>query len=196
MKLNKKGLDVFGIASLIFVFFVMSVIMIGGAGFIFEIGDDYALAPLTNITEQFNSDDRISDDMVTGIASWRQMYNDINFMPDIYFLAMFLSMFTLTMYASIKSRKMGWISFTGFMTLGSMGFLFIVSIVAQLVAFFYDLFFVRLLERWTYNTPIFDNFINHMGLWAFIWFVLILIVNQVEFGRTDEDLVRGGLEEE
>jgi len=184
---NKKGF--IKIMMLIILGFILfSVIAIGLAGMIKEVGEDYMLKPAVDIGQDFYEEGQISNEINENVKYTYQTWLDFDWNPDLFFLAMLITAISLTIFAAIKSRKMGWWSFSGYITIGSMGFLFLASIVINITQQFYDLFFNQLLERWTYSTPIFSWFMTNAGWFTFLWFVALILINQIEFGTGDINL--------
>jgi hypothetical protein len=187
MKRNKRG---FATNSMVVVllFMFVAVVAIGITAILQETATDFLFKPVVEQSQNMYDDGQISNQINEHSITIFNRWLEFDWKPDLFFFASLLFSIVTTIRFAIKSRKLGWWSFSGYVTIGSMGFLFVSSIMINITQQFYDLIFNQMLESWTLSTPIFNWFMVNSGWFTFLWFVVLLLINQIEFSITDPDL--------
>ena len=156
----------------------------------YQIGDEYVLETLDNVTTSIAPGLGISSNMETHIHSLPEEYRALNIPYDLGFVMGFLVFFIASIYSSYKTKESSWLSFFGTITLGFMMFLFMTEYIIVIK----DWFILNLIENFLNfelaTTPIFYYYVNNMGIINLIWFVTLVIVNKLNFTfarETDEN---------
>lgn len=182
---SMKWVIVFGIIIFIFILMTIGVHQIVWGSFVEPVRDQLVSAGTGQLTP----------DQLTFLYDLGEGYNQDFLNYDIVFLITFIGLFTGTIIMSNKARKLGIWSFFGMTSIGSMVVLFLLSIVEKVRVWLFDNIINQMFDMSQISTPIIDWFINNTPLVCFIWFLVLLFVNQIDvtsiFGasrKIEEDL--------
>ena len=185
--------------NIILAFSFMVVVIFFYSLLIYQIGDEYVLAELDNVTTQIAPSMGVSGSMQTHIHSLYEDYQNLNVPYDLGFVITFILFFSSSIWSAHKSKELGWLSFFGVLTIGFMIFLFTTGFIVTIK----DWFVLNLIENFLgfelATVPIFNYYINNMGMINLFWFVVLMVVNKLNFtfARDTEDDVNviGGNEQ-
>ena len=154
--------------------------------FIYQTGDEFVLTPLDNVTQNLTSELGVSQDMRDHINDLPVQYRALPEPYDLGFIISFLIIFMASIISSIKSKEESWLSFFGTITIGFMVFLFMTGFFITLSDWFVLNLIQNFLEFDLSTTPIFLYYINNIGIINTVWFILLVIINKLNF-----TLIRG-----
>lgn len=190
---NKKGLT--KALSLILGFFLIGSFFMFMVYLIQDIGTDYVVEPLHNISKDLGGDLGVSTQMMDNFDDIKTDYESRVFPADLFFLALWLLTLVGSVYIAAKASKLPVISFLGFLFIMIFFFLVMVSIVSQITDWVINEIFLKVFSDNIISTPIFDWVFENMGIISFIWAMLLLLVNQ--WSRINlQNLIGGGVIEE
>jgi len=182
--MNKKGnvrsifagILIFGIVMFIFLFSTVGLKQIFSENLINPVKTN--LSPL------------VSSGTSTTLDGYESQYNLDWFNYDLFFLLFFLVAFIGSIISAYKETTIGWASFFGYVTIGSYIFLLALTFITGLFNWLMTNFYYGLFDLSGIDTPIISFFAAHISLISFIWFLVILIVNQFDlagFIKRDSD---------
>lgn len=178
----------------IMIFFLLfSMITIFSLYFVFVTGNNYIAVPLTNITQAVEYDSNIED----AIINAGQTYQDTNLGFIDYGFTLGLVFLTGgCFYLGYHSRKYNYYSFLGLLLYGLMFVLFVISLIEITTNTFYNVL-INLFPTLMIDLPIFNWFMDNLGVYLLVLSGLMLLLNQLEFdiytimNRKQQDLDDG-----
>ena len=177
--INKKGLtNSIGII-IIFSLFIF-IFLFATVGYK-QIFSENIIQPVLDVTLSLNQTLTIPASIQTAQQTVADGYNLPFFDYDLYFLVTFLLAFTSTIFSAQRAKKLGLMSFFGMVSIGSWIFLLIITIMTQLSDWLILNLYTNLFDLTGINTPIIDFFLSNISFICFLWFVVILIINQIDF---------------
>jgi hypothetical protein len=147
----------------------------------YQIGDTYILTTLDNTTTTMGASMGLNSNMLTYIHSLPVTYRALNIPFDLIFLAFLIMGIVASMYAAIRVQEEGWWSFFGTLTLGMLVILLISSYVAIIKSWLVLNLFDNFLGVSVQTMPLFYWWVNNMGIFNFVWAILLIIVNKINF---------------
>jgi len=138
----------------------------------------------------------VSAGTVTTIDSYTAWYDTTWFEYDLFFLLFVIVAMAGTILSAYKERKMGWASFFGYITIGSYIFLLALSFITNLTDWLILNFYYNMFDLSGLDTPIIDFFIDNIHIISFVWFLVIILVNQFDLGTFLKRDSEGGIVEE
>lgn len=99
---------------------------------------------------------------------------------DLFFLLMFIGLFSGTLLIAAKTTKKSIWSFFGLISIGSMAILFIISLIEKVRIWLFENMIFQFIDTSSINTPIIDWFLNNLPMILFIWFLLVVLINQLD----------------
>jgi len=186
--MKKKGNMQTIIGTILLFSVVMFVFLFSTIG-LKQIFSENIIAPvLTELSPQVSTATQttINDYSLTYALEW--------FDYDLFFLIFVLVAFSGTVLSAYKEKKLGWMSFFGYITVGSYVFLLALTFVTTISDWLILNFYQNLFNLMVIDTPIIDFFIEEIHIISFIWFIIIIFVNQFDLGgfvkrNTDEGIV-------
>lgn len=154
--------------------------------FIFEIGDEYMLTPLDDIVTNVSPQLGVSGAMEDHIHSLPVEYRALNMPYDLGFVISFIVVFLVSILSSYKAPEISWFSFFGKITMGFMIFLFMTGFIITLKDWLVLNLIENVLGFELSTTPIFFYYLNNIGFINMLWFVVILLVNKLNFTNVRE----------
>lgn len=149
--------------------------------FAYQMGDEYVLTTLDNVTQNLTPQLGVSVPMQNHIAELPVDYRNLPIPFDIGFLLSFLVVFIGTIVMASKEPESSWFSFFGTVTFGFMVFLFFTGWIISLT----DWFVLNLIENFLGfdigSTPMFYYWITTLGTIIFIWYIIVVLVNKLNF---------------
>jgi len=186
--MNKKG-NMQTIIGTILLFSVVIFIFLFSTVGVKQIFSENIIAPtLSELSPQ------VSASTQTTISSWKDIFDLEWFDYDLFFLVFVLVAFSGTVLSAYKEKKLGWTSFFGYITIGSYVFLLALTFVTTISDWLMVNFYQNLFNLMLVDTPIIDFFIEQIHIISFIWFLVVIFVNQFDLGgfvkrNTDEGIV-------
>lgn len=181
---NKKGLSQVWGTIVIFSLFIF-VFLFATVGFK-QIMSENILQPVLDQTLLLNESFTIAPSIQSAQQNVVDGFNTQWFDYDLFFLVIFILAFSSTIFSAKQSQKLGLLSFFGMVSIGTWIFLFIVGVMTQLSDWLIFNLYTNLFDLTSINTPIIDFFLSNISFICFLWFIIILIVNQIDF----QDIVR------
>ena len=168
----------------VLIFGIFSFFLLFNFSLLTEVGEDVAINITHNVTKTLGIDSGFSTEMLDHIDNAQTKYAAVNSaLPiDLFFLVLIMSTFILTVLTAIQSRKSGVISFFGFLTVGSMIFLFVLTFVEQVRDWLMDNFYYNIFDLSSIATPIADYYLNNSVVISFLWFIVLILINQFDGG--------------
>ena len=148
-----------------------------------DSGDDYIINETYNITLGLmkSGELNVSSATIAFLEDTRDKYYETNLPIDLIFLSVIIEIFLITCFVSLKSRKKTIFSFYGMVTFGAMLFLFIGTFIDQIVVWLFQNFYYSFFNLTRSATPIANWYIANSLFVNFIWFVVVVIINQLRF---------------
>lgn len=185
---NKKGFT--GAMNLMISFAILSIMFIFATVLIFETGEDYVIKETADLGVSILNDTALTPDQgVNAVNNIRNKYSGFAYPYDLFFLLMWVSTFTFTIFSTFKSNKEGIFTFFGMLFMGSILMLLITSYLASFTDWFMTNIFNALFDDITISLPIFTFYLANLGLINFIWFLVLALVSVVDrtfISRTGE----------
>ncbi len=181
MKYNKGVL--FNIGYIItFTFIAISLIF--GAILVQQIGVDI-VSEVGDVSEEFELPSMNEE----SIEQLETDYNNLIMPYDLFFLVIWISAITTTLFSSFQANKQGVFSFFGSIFIGSLILLLITSFVASISDFFMVEVFNKLFDDVSVSLPVFNWYLTNLGLINFVWWLSLVLVNFIDrsfISRTGE----------
>ncbi|MDH4127274.1 MAG: hypothetical protein OEV44_00860 [Spirochaetota bacterium] len=176
---SKKGLNNTITTIIIFSLFIF-IFLFATVGFK-QIFSENIIQPVLDQTLALNKTFTIAPSIQAAQQSVKDSYDLDFFNYDLFFLVIFISMFIGTIFSAQQSKKLGLMSFFGMISVGTWIFLLIISIVTQISDWLVLNLYTNLFDLTSINTPIIDFFLANVSFICFLWFIIILIINQIDF---------------
>jgi hypothetical protein len=161
--------------------------------FVYQMGDEQILTPLDNISGQAATQMNLSAPIVSALHDLPESYRNLNIPFDLFLLIILISAFTGSVYSAAQTQEMGWWNFFGAITFMLIIFLFISSYLAVVKDWLILNLFVGFLQIDLGTLPIFNWYVTHLGMINFIWGVILITLNKLNFSynRDTEDTYSG-----
>jgi len=176
--MNKKAnTKVFGF---FFILVILSAIMLFlGVGMHF-ITQELALEPVRDIgINILNSSGNVSNATVTRLNNVvLERENQVG-VYDLLFLVFMISIFIESLIGAIKTKRMGWFSFFGFITVGNLIFGLIVYFAIQIRGWILNEIFYNVITE-SFTSTWFDYFVNNTWWLLFVWYLLIIVLSFID----------------
>lgn len=181
MKLDKKAYS-----AQIFIFFFLWIFICGllmflsfGLHYIFF---DYGISEAGTIGKNLISPYDPSAPAIAEIEKYETGFLGLTNFYDILFLVMMLSLFIESTIAAVAQRQAGFFSFFGFITIGNVFLITILSYAIQVRGWFlsevvYEVILV------TIDAPIMTFFFNYSMYIGILWYAWLIAVNQIDLPR-------------
>lgn len=172
-------------------FVIISIMFIFTSVLIFEAGEDYVISETADIGRNILSNQSTAEvqGLTTTIDELQADYSAFAFPYDLFFLLMWISTFSFTVYSTFLANKEGIFSFFGFLFIGSMLMLLITTYLSTFTSWFMTNIFDALFNDLTLSLPIFTFYLSNLGLINFIWWIILLLVSIIDrnfISRTGE----------
>jgi len=180
----------------VFGFFFILVIMSGlflllGQGLHF-ISYDYGIDPVAGLGQTLlNSSGNATTGALNTINILKGDFLSNSAIFDMIFLTFFVSIFIESCIAAIKTRRLGWMSFFGFITLGNILLGLIIYFALQIRGWILTEIFYNIITE-TFTATWSDYFINNTWTIVFFWYLIIITLS---FINVDKILSKIGLRE-
>lgn len=187
MRLNKKSqyfTDFMRIAWIILIFGLLIFMFLFFTVGFKQIFSENILAPTINSTlNAVNSTGKnFTTAQVNDINNFQTMWDIDWFNYDIFFLVWFIGIFTLSVYEAAQIKAPNFFSFSGLLTIGTMIFLLLLTIVGKVRDYLILNFYTNLFNTALVSTPLIDWFITNIQLISFIWFIILILVSLFDWG--------------
>ena len=124
---------------------------------------------------------------MTNIGTLANDYIGLTGYYDLLFLVLIVSAFIESTIASIRSREDGFLSFFGFVTIGNLFLIFVLSYATQIQGWILnDLVFEVILV--SADTPILTFFFNYSMYIGLFWYLWLITVKQIDLDSVKEKL--------
>lgn len=154
---------------------------------LFETIGQEALERIYNVSVDLNAQGTIGNATLAHEAQILSDYKSINWFPDLFSFWILATSFILSLIAAYKSRSEGWMSFFGWLTIGSYIFLLIANFVFQFGQWFWGQYFEKLFYDLSYSLAFTTWFVANGQVIMFIWFVMLVFANKFKFSNTKKD---------
>lgn len=149
--------------------------------FIFAVTQDYIVYELYNSAEYLVNNSMMSSVILTAIENVDAIFITFPTFFDSLWLFFFLILSVELVIASYKVKREGYFSALGFLTFGTLIFMFILGIYTEISIWFQDNFLGLMLPNFAYITPYFTYYLNNVGLITLILAVVCILVNVIDF---------------
>jgi hypothetical protein len=185
--MNKTGIsNLLGIVLFFMIAFTITFFM---AVFLHDIGRTEILDRIDTVAYEVEDKLVISDSMKAEIHNYPVEYSALNIPYDLFFLATFLMFFISSLSFAYMSRATGWFSFFGALTMVLIIFLFITTFTTAIVDWLIIELIINFVGFDLGNTPLIQFYYDNLGIINFIWALLIIMVNKLDFtNRRNEDI--------
>ena len=177
--MNKKG-SLTEIAGTSVVFSLTSIIYIFLAVLNYGIINDYIIFNMQNVTETLYNDGIIPNRTVNFMQARADEFRLFNFhFDDLWFLSYFVFVFS-SLTLAYRTRQMNYFGFLNTLFYGVMFMLFVLSIFTTLTTWFNDNILLKILPGVIILLPKFYFYLEHIGLFTLVHFVLCMLINMVD----------------
>jgi len=170
---NKKG------GTNVFTFFFSLMIITGIIMFVIigmhYILYNYAIVPVVAIGDSVISDPALKAP-INNIAS--SYLANIKYF-DILFLTVIVSMFVESVISAINTRRNGFISFFGLITVGNLFMIFLINYAIQIRGWMLNEILFNIITVIP-NTPFINMFINYSYYIGVIWYIILVVLIQID----------------
>jgi len=176
--------------SVIFLFTMITIFGFFISVFIFQVGDELILTKINNVTQEVGANIGISSQMSTHIDDSLTSYRNLIIPYDLFFLLGFITTFLFSLFSAFKSKEQSWFSFFGTITFGLIIFLFITGFIVTIKDWIVLNLIQNVLSFDLNTTPIFFFYIDNLGMINFIWAIVLILVNKLNFtiNRNETDI--------
>ena len=174
---NKKGFsdNLMNLTYVILAVMIGLVITMFSSVMMFESIGQEGLERIYNVSVELHNDSTISTAMLNHEGQLLQDYKDFNWYPDLFTFWIISSAFVLTCIAAYKTRAAGWMSFFGWITLGSYIFLLLANFVFQFINWFWAEYFEKLFYDLSYSLAFTTWVVENGQIIVFVWFVILIL---------------------
>lgn len=130
---------------------------------------------LVNLGVSSNSSQTSINNLATG-------YTNLYDLADYAFLFIIVSAFIQSILASVNAVKRGIFSFFGYITIGNVFLIFIMSFAINIRDWFLDNIVYNILTI-SIETPFFSFFFNNSYYIGMFWYITLLVINMIDFKR-------------
>lgn len=194
---NKAITNLFGIILFFMIGFTITFFV---ALFLHDIGRTEVLDNVDNFITEYESSQPLSSAMSAYIHAQPDEYSALTIPYDLFFLATFIFFFITSLYSAYKTQEAGWFSFFGGLTLLLVIFLFVGTFATTLTNWITQTLIEDFIGFSLNNTPIIQYYYDNLGIINFIWALLLIFVNKLNFNfsRQSEDIstIEGGVYEQ
>ncbi len=173
----------FSIVMFIFLFSTIGVHQIFNENIISPVVDNVATLGVSNTT-------------MTTVNEYKDFYSFDFINYDLFFLVFIVTVFGGTVFSAYRSTQLGMLSFFGYITIGTYIFFLALGFITSISDYMLTNFIYGLFDTATIEMPIIDFFVNNIQLISFIWFLVILLVNQFNLIGQMKESSEGGFVEE
>jgi len=164
--------NVFGFFFTLMILSGVIMFVIVGMHYIFY---DYAITPVVNIGDTLISSPSLKEPINNIAASY--LANVKYF--DILFLVIIVSMFVESVISAINTRRNGFISFFGLITVGNLFLIFVMNYAIQIRGWLLNEVLFNIITIIP-NTPFIDMFINYSYYIGVLWYIILVVLIQVD----------------
>lgn len=175
-----KKANLFSLTYLVIGFSILAVMGMFYGIFIYDIGGEFIITPLTNATLVAGANAGISTNMTNSILAVEQSYYDNEPPWDVFFIFSFIIFFGTSIMASFMSKKESGFGFFSTITIGMIFFLLVFGFVEQAASWLFDNLIVGVLQFDLSSTPFMNAYFANIQVWSFFWVVLIILANQFD----------------
>lgn len=143
----------------------------------FEFQKEYLIGSIVDVSENIT----MSAQAHESIEKAETELNSYVIEYDLFFLSFILTAFIESLYLAQLSKKEGYFSFLTLLFFGSLFILGLVGILTTVTEWFVEELFKPLLGSAYPSLPIMTFFVDNMGIISFLWFIILLFVNQLDF---------------
>lgn len=176
---DNKG-NIIGVTFMILSFMLVVTVYFFYSIFLYDVGGENIISPLTNITLQSGNLTNISANMTAAIIGYEQSYADNEPPWDLFFMSTFGLFFIISIALSLMSRKESAIGFFSALTIGMMLFLLLFGFIDQITTWLFDNLIIGVLEFDLTQTPFMNFYFNNIAVLNVIWAFLLVLVNQFD----------------
>jgi len=198
---NKK--TIFNLGFLLILGIVITVVGVFMYAFIYEVIGQYGITTIYNVSNDLYNQSMFSSDINNYISDKYVKYYSLNIVPDYITIFLLGSFYLYALAVAIVSRKQRNVEFFSNLTIINMVLLLIMSIISQVLTWFWKEFFIDVMYNLHYSVSITEFVINYSSEIFFFMFISLIFINKIEFfGRKKketyefEDLERDLAEEE
>lgn len=180
------------------VFLIVSTIMLGVSFIMVVAGNDYVFAEVYDIASTMVSQGQMPADILTDIETITDYFLDIlPFLDKIWFSIAIVFVWQY-LRSSYLSKRRGYVSIFGILTVGIMFMLFGFNIVFQVNQQIFDVLFNQVLENLTMDISFFQLYINNFQIVNAFLIVAGVVANFVDldtvtfFNKKNKERVQGG----
>lgn len=172
-------------------FLIISISFIFTSVLVKEAGSTYLIEPTADIGRDVLNNET-SLPAAQGVDTITQLENDYNnflFPYDLFFLAIWISVFVSTVFLAFKSNREGIFSFFGYLFIGTLLLLLLTTYMSDFASWFMAEIFDTVFASANVSLPIFTFYISNLGLIHFSWWIILVLLNVIDrnfISRTGE----------
>jgi hypothetical protein len=180
MNLNKKAGFGVGLFWFFFSFMLVSGIMFFILTAFPAILHTYGIQTAVDVNQDLVDLGVSSNSSQTNINQLSSSFKNLYTYADYFFLFILVSAFIESITAASTARRTGIFSFFGYITIGNVFLIFILSYAIHIRGWFLNEIVYNILTI-SIETRFFDWFFNYSYYIGMIWFIILLFVNLVDF---------------
>ena len=180
-KQNIKKTSLITLGYILIVGFFISVISIFVGIMLYEMFGDYGINTISDIALDLYNDDYISMNMHNFIIEKNNAYKNLNFYPDLLTLFSVSLFYIYALGVAIVSRKQRNVEFFTNLTIINMILTSLMSIMAQVLEWFYSEIMIKVLYNLNYNLYFTQFIVYHASEIFLFMFLSLVFVNKIEF---------------
>ena len=188
--MNKKGQisNMYIIIGMILVLGILLFVYLFLTVGVKQIVSENILAP--SINASLNATSHLLDSgTITSINNLQTQYDSSWFNFDLFFLLIFSIYLFQLFYVSAKTSIDNIFTFLGFITIGNMLFLFILSFVETIREWLTTNFYYNLFDLSLINTPIIDLVVSNIQVISFVLFSICIMIATLDWQFIKERIV-------
>lgn len=143
---------------------------------------DYGVNTLGTIGKDLIGQYNASSEQITNINNTEQSYLSLTQWYDILFLSIIVGLFIESTIAAVGARTQGFFSFFGYVTIGNIFLITIMSYAIQIRGWFLNEIMFRIILP-VIDAPIMTFFFNNSIYIGVIWYLWLLAVNQIDIAK-------------
>jgi hypothetical protein len=174
--------------------------MFGTIG-LMEIGDEYIISNVSNITQTVATDSGVDSAYINNIQDAENNFRDTEMPFDLLLSMVLIGAFAFSLVSAYNAQPLPNYSFLGYSTIGIMVLLLVLVFLDQFLDYFINDFFYVLFDNADRNNAFLNWFFDNLTMISIIWFCILLFLNQVElnirnlFSSGGSNTIEGKFEE-
>jgi len=189
--------------------FFFTIVLLSGLFLFMGVGlhyisYDYGIEPVADLGQTLlNSTGNSTTGALSAIETLKGDYVGNSSIFDWLFLIFMIALFIESCAAAIRTKRSGWLSFFGFVTVGNLLFGLMLYFSIQIRGWILNEIFYKIITE-SFTSTWIDYFINNTWQILFIWYLILLILSTINvdlilskigLGNKEQDFNEGRFEE-